>query len=36
MASINDYLVQLENLTQQNLKILQAINDSFFTKHNHF
>lgn len=35
MASINDYLVQLENLTQQNLKILQAINDSFFTKHNH-
>lgn len=35
MASINDYLAQLQNLTQQNLEILQAINDSFFTKQDH-
>lgn len=35
MASINEYVIQLQELTQQNLDILKAINDSFFTKQNH-
>ena len=35
MANIAEYLTQLQTLTQKNLEILQAINDSFFTKHEH-
>lgn len=35
MANITDYLSQLQTLTQRNLEILQAINDSFFTKKEH-
>lgn len=35
MASITDQVIKLQELTQQNLDILQAINDSFFTKKNH-
>lgn len=35
MASITEHIIKLEELTQTNLEILQAINDSFFTKQNH-
>ena len=35
MASINDCLVQIQKLTQKNLEILKAINDSFLTDQNH-
>ena len=35
MANISDYLSQLQTLTKKNLEILQAINDSFFTKREH-
>lgn len=35
MASITDYVIKLQELTKKNLDILQAINDSFFTKQNH-
>ena len=35
MANMSDYLSQLQKLTKQNLEILQAINDSFFTKREH-
>lgn len=32
MANIADYVSQLQSLTQKNLEILQALNDSFYTK----
>lgn len=35
MASITEQLVKIQELTQTNLDILKAINDSFFTKQNH-
>lgn len=35
MASITEYLNRLQDLTSRNLEILQALNDSFFTKQNH-
>lgn len=35
MASINEYLINLQKITQTNLEILQAINDSFQSKQNH-
>lgn len=35
MASITEYLNRLQKLTQTNLDILQALNDSFFTRKNH-
>ena len=35
MASVSEYLDRLQKLTQTNLDILQAINDSFFTKNDH-
>ena len=35
MASVTEYLNRLQDLTLRNLEILQAINDSFFTKQNH-
>ena len=35
MANITDYVVKLQELTQQNFDILKAINDSFFTKQDH-
>lgn len=35
MASVTEYLSKIQELTQQNLDILQALNDSFFTKQNH-
>ena len=35
MGTINDYLSQLQKLTQQNLDILQSINDSFYSKREH-
>lgn len=35
MANMSDYLSQLQKLTKQNLEILQAINNSFFTKREH-
>ena len=35
MKSVTDCIVQLQQLTQQNLDILTAINDSFFTRQNH-
>lgn len=35
MASITDHVIKLQELTQQNLDILKAINDSFFTNQNH-
>ena len=35
MANIAEYLDQLQTLTQKNLEILQAINNSFFTKREH-
>lgn len=35
MASITEHVIKLQELTQTNLEILQAINDSFFTKQDH-
>jgi hypothetical protein len=35
MASVTEYLEKLQKLTQTNCEILQAINDSFFTKNNY-
>ena len=35
MASITDLVIKLQDLTQKNLDILQALNDSFFTNQNH-
>ena len=35
MANIADYLSQLQTLTQKNLELLTAINNSFFTKREH-
>ena len=35
MASITEYLENLQKLTQTNCEILKAINDSFFTKNNY-
>lgn len=35
MANIAEYLSQIQTLTKKNLEILQAINDSFFTKREH-
>ena len=35
MATVADYLSQLQKLTHQNLDILKTINESFFTKQNH-
>ena len=35
MASVTEHLVKIQELTQANLDILKAINDSFFTKQNH-
>lgn len=35
MASVTEYLERLQKLTQTNCEILQAINDSFFTKNNY-
>ena len=35
MASITDHVIKLQELTQRNLEILQALNDSFFTNQNH-
>ena len=32
MATVADYLVQIQKLTQKNLDILKTINDSFYTK----
>ena len=32
MANVTEYLEKLQKLTQTNCEILQAINDSFFTK----
>ena len=33
--NISDYVSQLQTLTQKNLEILKAINDSFYTKNEH-
>lgn len=35
MSSITDHVIKLQELTQRNLDILQALNDSFFTNQNH-
>lgn len=35
MSGISEYLIKLQEITQQNLDILTALNDSFFTKQNH-
>ena len=35
MKSVTDYMIKLQELTQQNLDILSTINDSFFTKYDH-
>ena len=35
MANIADYISQLQTLTQRNLDLLTAINESFFTKREH-
>lgn len=35
MTSVTEYLEKLQKLTQTNCEILQAINDSFFSKSNH-
>lgn len=35
MSSINESIVKLQEITQQNLEILKALNDSFFTRRNH-
>ena len=34
-ANIADYLTQIETLTNTNLQILKALNDSFYSKRNH-
>lgn len=34
-ASITEHVIKLQELTQKNLEILQALNDSFFTNQNH-
>ena len=35
MATVTDYLIKLQDLTQQNLDILKAINESFLTNKAH-
>lgn len=35
MASVTEYLLQLQKLTQTNLDILQTLTDAFYTKQNH-
>lgn len=35
MKSITEYVIKLQKLTQQNLDILTALNDAFFTRQNH-
>lgn len=35
MTNITEYLIKLQKLTTQNLEILQALNDSFFSKQTH-
>lgn len=35
MASVTEHMVKLQELTKTNLEILQAINNSFYTKKNH-
>ena len=35
MSSITEYVMKLQELTETNLEILQALNDSFFSKQNH-
>ena len=35
MASVNECLIKIQELTQTNLDILKALNDSFFTNKNH-
>ena len=35
MASVVDYLSQIQKLTNTNLQILKTLNDSFYTKKNH-
>lgn len=35
MASVVDYLTQIQTLTNTNLQILKTLNDSFYTKQNH-
>lgn len=34
-GSITEHVIKLQELTQKNLEILQALNDSFFTNQNH-
>ena len=36
MATVTDYLIKLQDLTQQNLDILKAINESFLTNKAHW
>ena len=35
MANINDVLINIQDLTNKNLKILEALNDSFYTTREH-
>ena len=35
MASVTEYLERLQKLTQTNLDLLKALNDSFYTKNSH-
>lgn len=35
MATVTDYLIKIQDLTQQNLNILKTINESFFTNKTH-
>ena len=35
MANVVDYLNSIQKLTDTNLQILKALNDSFYTKQNH-
>lgn len=35
MNNLTEYLIKLQKLTNQNLEILQALNDSFFSKQTH-
>ena len=35
MATVADYLIQLQKLTKTNLELLGAINQSFFTRQEH-
>lgn len=35
MANLTEYLYQLQKLTEQNISILQALNESFYTKSEH-